>query len=62
MREVLPDNAHELASGRLFISFTRVSDRKNVVVSEYNTKEELIQVQSLKGSKNTEFSKYGIYS
>lgn len=43
MREVLPDNAHELASGRLFISFTRVSDRKNVVVSEYNTKEELIQ-------------------
>ena len=46
MREVLPDNAHELASGRLFISFTRVSDRKNVVVSEYNTKEELIQVQS----------------
>ena len=45
MRETLPDNAHELATGRLFISLTRVTDRKNVVVSEYDSKEELIQVQ-----------------
>lgn len=44
MREFLPDNAHELATGRLFVSLTRVTDRKNVVVSEYATKEELIQV------------------
>ena len=42
--EVLPDNAHEIATGKLHISLTRVSDRQNVVVSEYNTKEELIQV------------------
>lgn len=43
LREVLPDNAHEIASGKLFISLTRVSDRKNVVVSEFSSKEELIQ-------------------
>ncbi|KAL4225553.1 Patatin-like phospholipase domain-containing protein 2 [Mactra antiquata] len=43
LREVLPDNAHEIASGRLFISLTRVSDRQSVIVSEYSSKEELIQ-------------------
>ncbi|KAH3883484.1 hypothetical protein DPMN_007441 [Dreissena polymorpha] len=43
LREVLPDNAHEIASGKLHISLTRVSDWKNVVVSEYSSKEELIQ-------------------
>ncbi|XP_053384581.1 patatin-like phospholipase domain-containing protein 2 [Mercenaria mercenaria] len=43
LREVLPDNAHEIATGKLFISLTRVSDRENVVVSEYRSKEELIQ-------------------
>lgn len=43
LREVLPENAHEIATGKLFISLTRVSDRKNVVVSEYDSKEELIQ-------------------
>uniref|UniRef100_A0A0K0ESS7 triacylglycerol lipase n=1 Tax=Strongyloides stercoralis TaxID=6248 RepID=A0A0K0ESS7_STRER len=39
----LPDNAHELCSGKLFISLTRVKDHKNVIVSQYDTKEELIQ-------------------
>uniref|UniRef100_A0A8C5M664 triacylglycerol lipase n=1 Tax=Leptobrachium leishanense TaxID=445787 RepID=A0A8C5M664_9ANUR len=39
----LPENAHELASGRLVISLTRVSDGENVLVSEFRTKEELIQ-------------------
>lgn len=41
----LPDNAHEIASGKLFISLTRVSDRQPVLVSQYDTKEELIQVR-----------------
>jgi len=44
LREVLPENAHEIATGKLHISLTRVSDRENVVVSEYSSKEELIQV------------------
>ncbi|XP_030070114.1 patatin-like phospholipase domain-containing protein 2 [Microcaecilia unicolor] len=39
----LPENAHELALGRLCISLTRVSDGENVLVSDFNSKEELIQ-------------------
>lgn len=39
----LPDNAHLLATGRLCVSLTRVSDGTNVVVSEFDTKEDLIQ-------------------
>ncbi|MCL4141322.1 UNVERIFIED_CONTAM: hypothetical protein GTU68_043514, partial [Idotea baltica] len=40
---VLPDDAHERASGKLFISVTRVSDGKNVLLSQFDTREELIQ-------------------
>ncbi|XP_041052926.1 patatin-like phospholipase domain-containing protein 2 isoform X2 [Carcharodon carcharias] len=39
----IPDNAHELATGRLGISLTRVSDGENVLVTVFNNKEELIQ-------------------
>ncbi|XP_018552690.1 patatin-like phospholipase domain containing 3 [Lates calcarifer] len=39
----LPSDAHVLASGRLCVSLTRVSDGENVLVSEFNSKEELIQ-------------------
>uniref|UniRef100_W5LVU6 Patatin like phospholipase domain containing 2 n=1 Tax=Lepisosteus oculatus TaxID=7918 RepID=W5LVU6_LEPOC len=39
----LPPDAHVLATGRLGISLTRVSDGENVLVSEFNTKEELVQ-------------------
>lgn len=39
----LPPNAHTLASGRLSVSLTRVSDGQNVLVSQFNTKEELVQ-------------------
>ncbi|KAG8438597.1 hypothetical protein GDO86_004964 [Hymenochirus boettgeri] len=39
----LPENAHELATGKLCISLTRVSDGENVLVSDFNSKEELIQ-------------------
>lgn len=40
---ILPENAHELASGRLHISLTRVSDLKNVIVSEFFSKEDLVE-------------------
>ncbi|XP_010863371.2 patatin-like phospholipase domain-containing protein 2 isoform X1 [Esox lucius] len=40
----LPADAHLRATGRLFVSLTKVSDRKNVLVSEFNSKAELIQV------------------
>ncbi|OCT86061.1 patatin-like phospholipase domain-containing protein 2 [Xenopus laevis] len=39
----LPENAHKLATGKLCISLTRVSDCENVLVSEFNSKEELVQ-------------------
>ncbi|XP_026562393.1 patatin-like phospholipase domain-containing protein 2 [Pseudonaja textilis] len=41
--KTLPGNAHEVASGHLGISLTRVSDGENVIVSEFNSKEELVQ-------------------
>uniref|UniRef100_UPI0037E86E58 patatin-like phospholipase domain-containing protein 2 n=1 Tax=Semicossyphus pulcher TaxID=241346 RepID=UPI0037E86E58 len=39
----LPEDAHVLASGKLCVSLTRVSDGKNVLVSEFDSREELIQ-------------------
>ncbi|XP_043084339.1 patatin-like phospholipase domain-containing protein 2 isoform X2 [Puntigrus tetrazona] len=39
----LPDDAHLLARGRLFVSLTRVSDGTNVLVSEFDSKEDLVQ-------------------
>uniref|UniRef100_A0A803T8U0 PNPLA domain-containing protein n=1 Tax=Anolis carolinensis TaxID=28377 RepID=A0A803T8U0_ANOCA len=44
LHQILPENSHRMATGRLYISLTRLMDGKNVVVSEYNSKEELIQV------------------
>ncbi|OCT81775.1 patatin-like phospholipase domain-containing protein 2 [Xenopus laevis] len=41
--KTLPEDAHEKATGRLGISLTRVSDGENVLLSQFNTKEELIQ-------------------
>ncbi|XP_062299598.1 patatin-like phospholipase domain containing 3 [Scomber scombrus] len=39
----LPSDAHVLASERLCVSLTRVCDGENVLVSEFSSKEELIQ-------------------
>lgn len=39
----LPNDAHLLANGRLFVSLTRVSDGTNVLVSEFDSKEDIIQ-------------------
>ncbi|KAI5934928.1 patatin-like phospholipase domain-containing protein 2 [Manis javanica] len=41
--KTLPADCHEHASGRLGISLTRVSDGKNVIISHFSSKEELIQ-------------------
>ncbi|XP_047451457.1 patatin-like phospholipase domain-containing protein 2 [Mugil cephalus] len=38
----LPEDAHVRASGKLCVSLTRVSDGKNVLVSEFNSREELM--------------------
>ncbi|XP_044213142.1 patatin-like phospholipase domain-containing protein 2 [Thunnus albacares] len=39
----LPEDAHVRASGKLCVSLTRVSDGKNVLVSEFDSREELVQ-------------------
>ncbi|XP_035257963.1 patatin-like phospholipase domain-containing protein 2 isoform X4 [Anguilla anguilla] len=39
----LPEDAHVLATGRLCVSLTRMSDGQNVIVSEFGTRQELIQ-------------------
>ncbi|NWT02323.1 PLPL1 protein, partial [Mionectes macconnelli] len=39
----LPPNAHELVSGKLHVVLTRVCDWKSVTVSEFASKEDLIQ-------------------
>ncbi|PKK29287.1 hypothetical protein A306_00000276 [Columba livia] len=43
LSKTVPDNGHEVAAGRLGISLTRVSDGENVILSDFNSKEELIQ-------------------
>uniref|UniRef100_A0A674HDL0 triacylglycerol lipase n=1 Tax=Taeniopygia guttata TaxID=59729 RepID=A0A674HDL0_TAEGU len=43
LSKVVPENGHEVAAGRLGISLTRVSDGENVILSDFNSKEELIQ-------------------
>ncbi|XP_056604363.1 patatin-like phospholipase domain containing 3 isoform X1 [Triplophysa dalaica] len=39
----LPSDAHTLASGRLCVSLTQVTDGQNVLVSDFSSKDELIQ-------------------
>ncbi|KAK2842643.1 hypothetical protein Q5P01_012843 [Channa striata] len=39
----LPEDAHVKVSGKLCVSLTRVSDGRNVLVSEFDSREELVQ-------------------
>nr|XP_053656732.1 patatin-like phospholipase domain-containing protein 4 [Cherax quadricarinatus] len=41
--ESLPSDAHIRASGRLYVSVTRVTNKENVLVSNWESREELIQ-------------------
>ncbi|OWK56455.1 hypothetical protein RLOC_00009308, partial [Lonchura striata] len=43
LEKFLPPNAHELVSGKLHIILTRLHDWRCVTVSEFASKEELIQ-------------------
>ncbi|XP_040894941.1 patatin-like phospholipase domain-containing protein 2 [Toxotes jaculatrix] len=43
LQRTLPADSHHRASGRLGISLTRVTDGENVLISHYNSKEELVQ-------------------
>ncbi|KAH7643327.1 patatin-like phospholipase domain-containing protein 2 isoform x1 [Dermatophagoides farinae] len=39
----LPNDAHIRANGRLYISVTRISDLKNVIINQFKSKKELIK-------------------
>ncbi|CAL8356524.1 unnamed protein product [Lota lota] len=43
LHRTLPPDAHHRATGRLGISLTRVADGENVLVSVFNSKEEVVQ-------------------
>uniref|UniRef100_A0A8C8RI63 PNPLA domain-containing protein n=1 Tax=Pelusios castaneus TaxID=367368 RepID=A0A8C8RI63_9SAUR len=44
MRKALSENSYKVASGKLCISLTRLLDLENVIVSEFRSNEELVQV------------------
>lgn len=44
LAQVLPEDAHIKCSGKLHVSLTRVRDGKNVIISEFSSREELMQV------------------
>lgn len=44
LQESLPDNVHQIISGRACISLTRVSDGENVLVSDFHSKDEVVDV------------------
>lgn len=50
LHKFLPPNAHELVSGKLHIVLTRLHDWRTVTVSEFASKEELIQVGAATGT------------
>ncbi|XP_045619541.2 patatin-like phospholipase domain-containing protein 2 isoform X5 [Procambarus clarkii] len=56
---VLPDDAHLIVSGKLFISVTRISDGKNILLSQFDTKEDLIQINL--ANTSIELSKENLY-
>uniref|UniRef100_A0AAG5DU42 triacylglycerol lipase n=1 Tax=Anopheles atroparvus TaxID=41427 RepID=A0AAG5DU42_ANOAO len=43
LQKFLPPDAHERVNGKLHISLTRVYDGKNVIVSQFNSREDLLQ-------------------
>ncbi|XP_068996678.1 patatin-like phospholipase domain-containing protein atgl-1 [Embiotoca jacksoni] len=43
LQKHVPSNAHQLASGRLAVAMTRLSDGEHIVVSEFQSKEDVVQ-------------------
>ncbi len=40
----LPSNAHQLANGRLAVAMTRLADSKHIIITDFQSKEDVIQV------------------
>ena len=47
LNHVMPANAHEVATDRLFVSVTESESKQNEIVSTYDSRQELIQVSSV---------------
>ncbi|KAK2897587.1 hypothetical protein Q8A73_013967 [Channa argus] len=43
LNKYLPSDAHQLASGRLVVGMTRLTDGKHIVMSEFHSKEDVVQ-------------------
>ncbi|XP_008284347.1 patatin-like phospholipase domain-containing protein 2 [Stegastes partitus] len=43
LRKHLPDDAHQLASGRLAVATTRLTDGKHTVMTEFHSREDVVQ-------------------
>lgn len=48
----LPSNAHHLANGRLAVAMTRMDDGKLIIKSEFESKEDVVQVSWFYGVKS----------
>ncbi|XP_067554433.1 1-acylglycerol-3-phosphate O-acyltransferase PNPLA3 isoform X2 [Pseudorca crassidens] len=46
LQKHLPDNVHQLVSGKIVISLTRVADGENVLVSDFRSKDEVVDALS----------------
>lgn len=44
LKNHIPDNAHQLANGRLAVAVTRMVDRKLTIISSFDSKEDVINV------------------
>lgn len=44
LRKHLPPNAHHLANGRLAVAMTRMHDGKLIIMSDFECKEDVVQV------------------
>jgi patatin-like phospholipase domain-containing protein 2 len=44
LNKTLPDDCHHKLTGRLYVSVTRVSDGKNVLINQFNSKDDVIRV------------------
>jgi hypothetical protein len=50
---VLPEDSYKFATGKLHVGLTRLTDGESVVVSEYTSKEELIEARGAWGLSHT---------
>ena len=48
MQRLLPDNIHEMATGKLHISSTDAYTGENIILSTYHSKKEVIDVSKTK--------------